>query len=66
MEKIVLSFNDQQLEIIHAALGELPHKYAAPLIAHINKQIQEQFNAAVDRRNLPSGATAEPDEFAGD
>jgi len=35
----VLTFNDQQMYIINMALGEIPHKFAAPLFQHINEQI---------------------------
>ncbi len=39
-----IEFNEQQLGILNAALAEIPYRMAAPLIAHINQQIQEQLN----------------------
>lgn len=38
-----IEFNDQQLSILNAALVELPYRMSAPLINHINHQIQEQL-----------------------
>jgi hypothetical protein len=46
-----IEFNEQQLGILNAALVELPYRVAAPLIQHINQQIQEQHNSE------PSGRT---------
>lgn len=43
-----LTFTQKQMQVINAALNEIPFKHAAPLIAEINKQIQEQFNNKVD------------------
>jgi len=40
-----IEFNEQQLGILNAALVEIPYRMAAPLIAHINQQIQEQLNS---------------------
>jgi hypothetical protein len=40
-----IEFNDQQLQVLNAALVEIPYRVAAPLIQHINQQIQEQFNS---------------------
>ena len=39
-----IEFNEQQLQVLNAALVELPYRVAATLIAHINQQIQEQLN----------------------
>ena len=39
-----IEFNEQQLGILNAALAEIPYRMAAPLINHINQQIQEQLN----------------------
>lgn len=35
----VLKFTDQEMGVLNMALGEIPHKFAAPLIQSINKQI---------------------------
>jgi hypothetical protein len=45
-----IEFNEQQLGILNAALVELPYRVAAPLIAHINQQIQEQRALEFDER----------------
>lgn len=45
-----LEFNEQQLSILNAALIELPFRVSAPLINHINQQIQEQRALEFDER----------------
>lgn len=45
-----LEFNEQQLNVLSAALVELPYRVAAPLINHINHQIQEQRALEFDER----------------
>lgn len=40
-----IEFNEQQLQVLNAAIVELPYRMSAPLIAHINQQIQEQLNS---------------------
>lgn len=37
-----LEFTDQEMQLLQAAILELPYKLAVPLIASINKQIAEQ------------------------
>lgn len=34
-----LTFTEQQMHILNMAIGEIPHKHAAPLIQSINDQI---------------------------
>jgi hypothetical protein len=46
-----IEFNEQQMAALNAALVELPFRVSAPLIQHINQQIQEQQNSE------PSGRT---------
>lgn len=41
-----LTLTDQQLQIIGAALSELPYRVAAPVIAEINRQIAAQQEEA--------------------
>ena len=45
-----LEFNEQQLQVLNAALVELPFRISAPLINHINQQIQEQRALEFDER----------------
>jgi hypothetical protein len=40
--------------VLNAALGEVPYRVAAPLIASINSQIQRQFQREDD--NMPTGS----------
>lgn len=64
MRAFNLAFNEHQLQVIDAALLEMPYRIAAPLIAHINTQIQRQFDQRADDAP-PSGQTTPPDQFAG-
>jgi hypothetical protein len=43
-----IEFNEQQLQVLSAALVELPYRMSAPLIAHINQQIKEQQSLEFD------------------
>ena len=36
-----INFTQEQLQVINAALGEIPFKHAAPLVQHINSEIQK-------------------------
>jgi len=45
-----IQFNEQQLQVLNAALVELPYRMAAPLIQHINQQINEQQALEYDAR----------------
>lgn len=46
---IMISFTQDQLRVLDSALCELPYKIAAPLIAHINKEISNQQEGEEDR-----------------
>lgn len=46
-----LEFNSQQLQILNAAIVELPFRIAAPLIQEINRQIKDQSNIDIGHRN---------------
>lgn len=39
---IKVELTEQDLQILSAALGEIPFKIAAPLVEKLNKQIAEQ------------------------
>lgn len=45
-----IEFNEQQLQVLSAALIELPFRVSAPLINHINQQIAEQRALEFDAR----------------
>lgn len=60
MKTVTLTLTQEQLQILNAALLEVPYRLAAPLISSINNQIQRQFNQREDddvptgsNRNLP-------------
>jgi hypothetical protein len=42
METIKLVLTLQQMQVLNASLLEMPYRLAAPLIAEINTQIQQQ------------------------
>lgn len=45
-----IEFNEQQLNILNAALIELPYRVAAPLIHHINMEIKRIHDEIIDKR----------------
>ena len=45
-----IEFNEQQLQVLNAALVELPFRVSAPLINHINNQIAQQQALEFDER----------------
>jgi 16S rRNA A1518/A1519 N6-dimethyltransferase RsmA/KsgA/DIM1 with predicted DNA glycosylase/AP lyase activity len=45
-----LEFNEQQLQVLNAAIVELPYRISAPLVNHINHQIQQQRALEFDER----------------
>lgn len=57
MTKTQLSFTSEELNVLNAALVEMPYRVAAPLIASINRQIQAEFDRAKDEQT-PVGAPA--------
>mgnify|MGYP003652110959 FL=1 len=46
-----LTFTQEQLSIVNAALMEMPFKIAAPLINDINNQIQKQLDVNEQRQS---------------
>lgn len=42
MKSFTFTFTAEQLRVIDQALQEIPFKFAAPLVAEINKQIEAQ------------------------
>lgn len=55
MNTITLTFTQEQLQILNAALGEIPYRIAAPLIGSINSQIQSQFDER-ENDDVPTGS----------
>ena len=54
MEIFNLKLTPEQLQIISAALVELPFKMAAPLIDEINKQLRQQQSESENDLPTPS------------
>jgi len=54
MKPITLTFTQEQLQVLNAALVEVPYRLAAPLISSINSQIQRQFQREDD--DTPTGS----------
>ena len=54
MNTITLTFTQQQMQVLNSALMELPFKTSAPVIQHINAEIQKQFDKAVDAKDEQS------------
>ena len=46
MKTFNISFTEQELNIIGQALNQAPYGVVAPIVASINKQIQEQLREA--------------------
>jgi hypothetical protein len=44
MKTFAITFTQEQLQVLNAALSEIPYRVAAPLINSINAQIQKQFD----------------------
>ena len=55
MNTITLTFTQEQLQVLNAALVEIPYRVAAPLISSINSQIQQQFNHR-EEEDTPTGS----------
>ena len=61
-----LIFTTEQLVVLDKALQQMPYYMAAPLISHINTQIQAGFDKSLDTKDTPSGATIPVDPYRGD
>lgn len=59
-----IEFNTQQMQVLNAALIKMPYEISAPVINHINAEIQKAFDAKAN--DGPTGQTNPEDEFRGD
>lgn len=50
MNNINITLSHEQLDILSKVIVELPYKVAAPMIEHINKEIQKNFDKRVDEQ----------------
>lgn len=48
-----ITFTEEHLKVINAALANGPYAVVAPVIAHMNAEIQKQFNERVDAGKEP-------------
>lgn len=48
MSTYTITFNEEHLKVINAALVNGPYGVVAPVVAHINAQIQKQLDAGID------------------
>jgi len=48
MKTFTIEFNEQQLTIINQLLMQAPYSVSAPIVNHINIQIQKTFDKHVD------------------
>lgn len=64
MKTFDIKFTQEQLKVLNDALIEMPFKVSAPLINHINSQIQRQFD--IVKGDDPTGQEKPKDEFVGD
>lgn len=51
-----IDFTNEQLKVLNDAIIQLPFYVAQPLISHINKEIQDRHNEAVDNKDYHSGS----------
>ena len=54
MKKFKIELNEQQLSVLNVALIEMPFKIAAPIIMHINAEIQKVFDKSIDDKESNS------------
>ncbi len=45
MQTFTINFTEAQLQVLTAAIVEMPFKLASPLVSHINSEIQKQLDA---------------------
>jgi hypothetical protein len=66
MKKFTFSLSESQIKVINDGLMHIAFGLAAPVIEDLNKQIQKQFDLAIDNKDMPTGQIVAKDEFSGD
>ena len=66
MDAYTIEFSGSDMQVLQAALVELPFRVSAPLINKINAQIQKAHDQAADQSDRASGTASEKDHYAGD
>jgi len=56
-----IDFTNEQLKTLNDAIIQLPYYLAQPLIMHINKEIQNRHNEAVDAKDEQVGSNTQLD-----
>jgi hypothetical protein len=56
--RIAIEFTSDQLATLDKAIQQLPYFVAAPLIAHINRELQKLHDLAADERDIASGVAS--------
>ena len=60
MKTYTLTLTESQLGVIHSALVNGPYQTVAPIIAHINSEIQRLYNEQYDKQREPESAAHHP------
>jgi len=61
-----IPFSQEALAQLDQMVMDIPYRLAAPIVNLVNQQIQRAHEMAADRKDMPSGATAAPDNLRGD
>lgn len=55
MDKIIIEVTQQELQVIGAALAEMPYKIASPVLESLQKQV-DVMNQKPEFEEMPEGA----------
>ncbi|MDN7729242.1 hypothetical protein QZM48_04370 [Burkholderia orbicola] len=58
MQSITLTFSQEQMTVVYEALAMAPYGKVAPVVSHINAQVQAAFDR--QRDDAPSSGAAAP------
>lgn len=50
MKTFLIEVNEHQLQVLGAALGEMPYRVADLVIKHLNSQVQKQLENTVQQK----------------
>jgi hypothetical protein len=62
MNEVTITFNEEQLRVLNDALVQLSYRVAAPVINHINVQIQRQLSIKAEQSKSPASTSIGYDE----
>lgn len=49
MKTFLIELNEQHLQVLGAALGEVPFRVAEPVVRQLNEQIQKQLENTIQK-----------------